>query len=390
MVKGIGQILAELQRFRDAAGKTKESLLANLVMIGEIPAPTFGESERVRFVQDRFSESGLQNSSSDEVGNGFGILPGKDRAKNILVVAHADTVFSEKVDHTITVETERVVGPGVADNSISLAALATLPMILDHLGLELDSNLILMVNSRSLGRGNLEGLRFFLKNNQMPIRAGVCVEGVELGRLTIGSFGMLRGEITCQVSDQYDWTRFGTSGAIVTINEIINRLVEIPLPRRPKTSIVLGSIEGGTSFNTVATRATLRFEIRSESEELLADVRQHLEDAIAEVSSASGADVTLDIFARRKKGGILSSHPLARHSRSIMKELGVEPRLSPSASEISAFVDGDIPAVTLGLTEGGQIRQLKEFIRIDPVFTGIAQLVGVLLAIDGGYCDEHE
>lgn len=386
----MSDILSMLPDFEAAARKFKESLIANLVMIGEIPAPTFGEAERVAYIKDRFSECGLQNCSSDEAGNGIGVLPGKDRESNILLVAHADTVHSEKTDHTITVLPDRVVGPGVADNSVSLAVLAAIPMLLEHLNIKLESSLILMANTRSLGRGNLEGLRFFLKNIDVPVRAGISVEGIELGRLTIGSFGMLRGEIVCQVPEEYDWTRFGTSGAIVTINDVLNRLLEIPLPRRPRTSIVLGSIEGGTSYTEVATRASLKFEIRCESEELLKDIRQSVEDAVNEVSSSSGADVTLDFFARRQKGGIASSHPLARHTREIMKSLKIEPRLSPSASEVSAFVDRHTPAVTLGLTEGGHVRGADEFIRIEPIFTGVAQLLGVLLAIDKGLCDEQQ
>ena len=69
---------------------------------------------------------------------------------------------------------------------------------------------------------------------------------------------MLRGEITCRVPDEYDWSRFGTGGAIFELNEVISRLVEIPLPSRPRSSIVLGSVRAGTSFNRVATNAVLR------------------------------------------------------------------------------------------------------------------------------------
>lgn len=223
----------------------RDIMLANAVMIGEIPAPTFHEDVRVRFMQDRFSECGLQHCSTDEVGNGFGVLPGKTGERRILLVAHADTVFSEKVDHTITMQADRMIGPGVGDNSLGLAALASLPQLLDACGIRLQSDLILMAASRSLGRGNLEGLRFFLQNMKEPIHAAICVEGVQLGRLSYSSIGMLRGEISVRVPEQYDWTRFGAAGAVITLNDIINKINRIRLPKRPKTSIVLGSIEGG-------------------------------------------------------------------------------------------------------------------------------------------------
>ena len=57
--------------------ESKEILLANAVMLGEIPAPTFAEEDRIQFLANRFTEEGLQNISIDEAGNAMGILPGQ-------------------------------------------------------------------------------------------------------------------------------------------------------------------------------------------------------------------------------------------------------------------------------------------------------------------------
>lgn len=379
--------LPELESRMEEIG---EIIIANLIMLGEIPAPTFNEQRRINFLTDRFSEIGLLNSSSDEAGNGVGILEGEKDDQNILIVAHADTPFSENVDHTLSVEQEYIRGPGVADNSLGLATVASLPSIFEHLDIKLRKNLILMGATRSLGRGNLEGLRFFLDNNDLPINAGVSVEGAQLGRLSHVSIGMLRGEITCTIPEEYDWSRFGDASAILTINEVINKINDIPLPKRPRTSIVLGSIEGGTTYNTIATNASLRFEIRSESSDMVEEIGERMEEFVAEVSSKTGDEINLDIFARREPGGIKFSHPLARTSRLILEELGVQPRLSPSTSELAAFIDKYIPAVTLGITRGDNIRELDENILIPPIYKGLAQLIGTILAIDGGYCEQED
>lgn len=357
-------------------------------MLGEIPAPTFKEEERIEFLMNRFKEAELDQTSVDEVGNGIGLIEGEKGEENILVVAHADTVYSEKTDHTLTVQSDTVTGAGVADNSLGLAVLATLPFFLDKFDIKLKQNLFLMGATRSLGRGNLEGLRFFLSNADRPVKVGVGLEGVELGRLSHTSIGMQRGEITCKVPEEYDWSRFGAASAILTLNEVINKINEIRLPQRPRTSIVMGSIEGGTSFNTTALQSTLGFEIRSESAELVSDINRAIHEIVTEVSSKSGDTIELDIFAEREPGGIPFSHPLIRRTRKIMEELKIESRPGPSTSELSAFIDHDIPAITLGLTHGDQIHETNENIEIDPTFKGIAQVIGTLLAIDGGYCEE--
>jgi tripeptide aminopeptidase len=379
-------ILTVLPVIREASQSAREILLANLVMIGEIPSPTFDEFHRVEFIQNRFMESGLHNSSADEMGNALGILPGTRGEQNILVVAHVDTVHASTVDHTITLHPESAIGPGVGDNALGVAVAVTLPMLLELLNIELESNLVLMGASRSLGRGDLEGLRFFLSNSEIPISMGVGIEGFPLGRLSLDSIGMYRGEIVCTVPEEYDWTRFGATGAIVTINEVINHIQEIRLPRRPRSSIVLGSILGGQSYNTIATNAILRFEIRTESEEVGEEIFHEMEAIIAEVSSQTGADISLDVFARRRPGGINYHHPLARAARRIMSALDIQPRKSPSTSELSAFISHQIPAITIGITYGEHLNTPEEEVEIEPIFTGLAQLIGILLAIDRGFC----
>jgi len=385
MKKNLPEILTDVSSIESKVRDLQDTILSNLVMISEIPSATFKEQKRMNFLVNRFAEYELLNCSTDEMSNALGIYPGEVGDHNILVVAHMDSLADEKLDPTIAIQPDIVRGPGVGDNALGLAAMTTLPLILDALDIKLQSNLILMGSARSLGRGNIEGLRFFLENTRVPIEAGVCVEGCKLGRMSISSLGMLRGEITYQIPDEYDWTRFGAGGAIVNINEIITKMLEIPIPKKPMTSISMGSVRSGSSFNKVATKATLRFEVRSESDEMVEKLKQNISFIVAEMASRTGANVNFDILARRKPGGLDFSHPLATSSMEILKKLGVHPRLTPSTSELSAFIDKDIPAVTIGLTSGENMGEPDEFIEIEPIYKGIAQLLGILLAIDGGY-----
>lgn len=381
-------ILARLDDVRLACQVLKETLLANLVMVGEAPAPTFHEEQRARFVRDRFSECGLEDISTDETGNCAAIRPGSPGDRNILLVAHLDTAFAETVDHTITIQADRAVGPGIGDNSLGVATIVTLPTLLDALGIELKSNLVLMGAARSLGRGDLEGLHFFLDHCRIPIRAGIGIEGCQLGRLSYSSIGMVRGEISIDIPEQYDWTRFGAGGAVQLISEVINRIQQIPLPASPRTSIVLGAVHAGTSFNTTPTSANLRFEIRSESGETVDRVRNQVQLITEELTVHSHAQVTLQDIAHRAPGGVPFGHPLVTTTRNIMRSLAIEPRVAPSMSELTCFLRHNIPAITLGLTVGGNLDKTNEYIEINPTFTGLTQLVAVLLAIDEGLCDE--
>ena len=379
-------ILDNVSTFEEVAAEMKETLLANIVMIGEVPAPTFEEAARVDFVRNRFTECGLQNCSTDEKGNGFGVLQGTSgEEETILVVAHADTVFGADASHTVSVQPDHVTGAGLGDNTVGLAALATLPTLLERLDLRLEHDLLLMASSQSLGRGNLQGLRFFLHNNRRPLLGGVCVEGVGLGRLSYKSLGMIRSEATISVPDEYDWTRFGAASAITILNRLINRLLEIPNPAQPRTSINFGAVQGGSSFSTTATNASLRFEVRSESSERAKALWNDIENIVAELASDSGAEITLTIFAQREPGGIPFADPLVRRTRDIMQRLSIEDRAAPSMSELAALIDAGIPSITLGMAHGKRSHKIDEEISIASLFTGMAQLLGTVLAIDRGF-----
>ncbi|MDZ8117675.1 M20/M25/M40 family metallo-hydrolase [Pontiella agarivorans] len=389
-IGSIDEILELLPTLPDKLTGIQETLLANLIMLSEIPSPTFEEEARVKLLLQRMLESELDKISTDEAGNGVGIIPGKDPSRNILLVAHADSVYSEKVDHAISVLAEEIVGPGVADNSLGMAVLATLPNILKMLGIQLNANLVLLSSTKGLGRGNLDGLRFFMDNNKIPFEAGICIEGEKLGRLSYTAEGMFRGYITCRIPEELDWQRAGQNSAIIALNEVINRILEIPIPKRPRTSIVLGAIRGGKSYNVMATHSSLRFEVRSQDAGMVQTIRERIEDIIADASSPNNAEFDFQIVSSREPGGIDISHPLVKNCRLVMEKLGVQPTIRPSMSEVSELIARGLPAVTLGITEASNLHDLNETIRIKPIYTGLAQLLAMLLAIDGGFCNEPE
>ena len=73
----------------------------------------------------------------------------------------------------------------------------------------------------------------------------------------------------------------------------------------------------------------------------------------------------------------------------MLEDQDITPRYEPSSSELAALINDDIPAITIGLTKSGEKEQETEHIEIEPIFKGLAQLVALVMAIDGGYTDEY-
>lgn len=380
----IQDIIASLPSARAKLQEIREIIVANAVMISELPAPTGGERQRIEFITGRFQEFGLQNASIDEFGNAQAILPGRVSAHNILVAAHADTVKDEiGLGCAASVKSDAIEGWGIADNGLGLAALVSLPEILRRLDVQLDSDVILLAQTQSLGRGDLGGIRFFLDHVQLPIRAGICLEGAQLGRLSYSSLGMNRNKIVCEVSaETTQWQDAGSKSALVTMSEILQKLLAIPVPQNPRTTVILGSMRAGTGYNSPPTRAALRFEVRSEQVGMARQIREQIEEIIDEVSAETGTVTSIEVLARRVPGGIPFSHPLVKATREIMRSLSITPTFQPSVGDLAALIFKKIPSVTVGISRGVNIHEPGESVEIEPMFAGLAQLVGLLRFID--------
>ena len=380
LLKGIPEQIESLKSIR-------ESYLTDAVLLGEIPAPTFGEKDRIRLALDRFRENGLKDPTIDESGNASGVLPGAEGNSTILVMAHCDSVFSAETRHVLNVGSDFITGPGIADNAIGLAAVVGLPQLLEHLGIRLKDDLMLLANVQSLGRGNLEGARYFLETQQRPIRAGICVEGATQGRLSYSGVGTFRGEIKLQIPLHYDWNRFGAAGAITHMTRLINQVMEIPIPKEPKTKVTFGGLQCGSTFNTSPRRGSLRFEITSEDDGVLKDMEKQVNELCEQFSMETGTVVCLEVVTKRENCGIPFSHPLVKTTRSIMNEAGITPNVDPSTGDLNALIQAGHPGVTVGLTTAENLRDENETIHLEPLYGGLAQLITLLQAIDMGICE---
>ena len=389
----------------------REEILAHTVMLSQIPAPTGGEEERVRYILDRFVSAGLPEASPDEFGNAVATLPGRTGRRKLMVVAHVDTTAAGTVDHNVTVASDRLIGPGISDNSLGAAVMSFLPNCLQHLGIELDSDVRLVGSVNSLDRANHEGLKQHLDNMAAPglshhgdrplveadptdanlaperIEAGICVESIVQGRLNYFSIGTIRGDIVCNVSPTAHSRSYGSESAVVVLNQIINRMLAIEVPQRPFTKVSINRVRAGRYYDVEPDQAELSFEVNSHSDTMIERIEREIADIVAENAARNAVESHLDVFFRRRAGGLVYSHPLVRGAHEAMKALGVEADQGHSPSELSEFISRGIPALTIGVSTGEKHRSKPDHVMIEPILRGVAQLIGVLLVADAGVGD---
>ncbi|MBL0714622.1 MAG: M20/M25/M40 family metallo-hydrolase [Desulfosarcina sp.] len=367
----------------------KETIIANIVFLGQIPAPTFHEKRlSIKFL-DRLVESEVDECTTDGYQNPIGIIRGRDSSRDpIIVVAHLDTSFGKDVDHNFTITENMIQGPGVLDNSVGVGMIASLPMIFKYLDLRFTSDIILAGVIQSLGKGNLRGIRHLVKTWPSKIRAAVCIEGVELGRLNYYSDGMIRCEITCNIHTQKGVEYRFKPNAILVLHEVINQILKIRLPQKPRSRVIIGKIKGGHKHGVIAYDATLGLEIQSDADRMVKSLFNDIKDIVTGISHEFGVEIKLNTISNISAARLKYNHPLVKAAGEVMRRLDLPIVGDPSESELSIFLSKKIAAVTLGLTQGDNYHQPNSRMEIEPMFKGIAQVIGTIQAIDSGVCDE--
>ena len=344
------------------------------VQIQQIPAPTFAEAQRAQFVKSSFEAEGSSDISIDAVGNVYARLPGDGDAKPLIVSAHLDTVFPIETDLTVSFKRDRVIGPGIGDNSLGVASLLGLVKLLRERGESLPGDLWLVANVCEEGLGDLRGMRAVVDRFGGDVSAFLVIEGLSLGYIQNRGLGVQRYRITAKTAGGHSWSDYGRPSAIHELSALVTKLTAIPLTDKPRTTMNVGRMGGGTSINAIAADAWLELDLRSESPQVLAELIQTVEQLV-ETAGRPEVRVEAEVIGQRPAGELPASHRLVRLAEECLKEQGVEPKLMVGSTDANVPLSLGFPAVVLGVTNGAGAHTTGEFINTEPVGRGMQQLV---------------
>ena len=390
----MNDFLKKLPGLVDEIRSLKDIIITNIVLIGQTPAPTFKEKRRAKVFMDRLAEFQVDECTTDGYRNPIGIIRGKSSGTKppIFVVAHLDTFYQfydKDLVFNYTIKEDAITGPGILDNSVGVGVMASLPVIMKELNLQFESDIVLAGTIQSIGKGNLRGVRHLLKTWPTPIRGGVCIEGIELGRLNYYSDGMIRAEIECSISKEKGIFHKFTPNAILILNEVINEILNLRLSQRPRSRIVIGKMSGGANHGKIAYDGTLGFEIRSDSYKMVKKIYSDIKDIVEGIGHENEVDLNLKTISNLRSARLKYNHPLVKSAAAVLETLGIKPISKSTESALSIFLSHKIPTLTLGVTHGVNYYMDNATMEIEPMFSGIAQIIGVLKAIDSGVCDEQ-
>jgi tripeptide aminopeptidase len=379
-------ILASPERIeavRAAAAAVTPDVLELTALIAAVPSPTGEESAKSLLVERLFATAGLA-TERDDIGDVVSVIPGGQPSRagtpRLVVAAHIDTVFPIGTPLEVKRSADRLSGPGVGDNSVAVAAAIKLAELFRIAGEAPAVDVLLTGNVGEEGLGNLRGIREVLASRS-DIGAVVALEGHNLGRVTHVAVGSRRFRIAVKGPGGHSWGDFGRPNAIHGLSKLIAELDAIPLPRSPKTTLNVGMISGGVSVNTIAPDASCLLDLRSIDESALRRLSDRVTRLVDRSNRGDGVVYTAESIGERPAGVVASGSPIVQIAASTLAALGLEPSFDASSTDANVPIAAGIPAVCIGLTTGGNVHRVDEFIDVEPVSKGVTQLALLTLAL---------
>jgi len=352
-----------------------ETVLEWICVIQQIPAPTFSEKQRAVFMQSEFSRLGMHDVHFDSAGNVLARWPGGS-APPLVVSAHLDTVHCDLKEIPLERTDQRLTGPAVADNSTGLAGLLFLARHLCEVKPSYPGDIWLAANVCEEGLGNLAGMQAVVDTFGAEPRAYVILEGLGLGQICHRGLGVNRLKVTVETSGGHSWVDYGKPSAIHILADIISQLTHLSLPRKPRASLNVGIIQGGTTVNTIAPSAYLLLDLRAEDHNTLLRITDKAR-SIVHSYARNGVTVALEQIGSRPAGEIPPDHPLVQLAMQVLHSLNLSSSLEIGSTDANIPLNCGYPAVCIGLTRGNHPHTQREYIEIAPLQTGLAQILAL-------------
>ncbi|MFP3855116.1 MAG: M20/M25/M40 family metallo-hydrolase [Anaerolineales bacterium] len=352
-----------------------ERLIRNTNAIQRIPAPTFNEDQRAEHMHNSFKAVGVEVVEMDPAGNVYARL-GNGSGKPLVISAHLDNVFSGDTIKPATRRDNRLYGPGVGDNAVALAGL--LEIAHDYLSNDSQHPIWLVANVGEEGLGNLLGMQHIIERFGDGALAYIVIEGMALGHIYHQGLPVRRFRIHASTEGGHAWIHAGRPSAIHELIEFGRALLHLRRPRTKTLSVNLGLIEGGTSVNSIASHASMDLDLRSTDASALENWINKMERLLRQAQTDQ-IQLRVEAIGHRPAGRIEQNHPLVQLAVDSLTEAGVPlAGLEAGSTDASLPLSFGLPAICIGLTNGGDAHSQNEFIELEPLAAGYQALTGLI------------
>ena len=159
------------------------------------------------------------------------------------------------------------------------------------------------------------------------------------------------------------------------------QLTQLDVPKQPRSSFNIGVIQGGSSVNTIAERASLLLDLRSAAPNGLGALIEQVEQIVANARAAeTGVIFAIETVGDRPAGGIALEHALTQLANAAYSAEGLDTIYEIASTDANIPLSRGIPAVCVGVCDGGNAHRLDEYIEPTRLLNGMRALLWLALA----------
>ena len=364
-----------------------------------VPAPPFGERPRAEWLVERFRQLGLTDPRIDGAGNAIALLRGSTESRRrVLLSAHIDTVFPADTPIAPVLQGSRLTAPGACDNGAGVAALLALAGAMRHAQLTAACDVVFIGNVGEEGEGDLRGMRFLYGESgeagRLPletIAAHLVLDGAGHEAAVTHALGSQRFLVAVTGPGGHSWTDAGRPNPIVVLSRAIARYADVVLPDAPRTTMNVGTIEGGTAVNAIPERAAARFDLRSTEPEQLIRLEVELHRAVEDAVMAANREgrlpavrFSIEKIGDRPAGRLPEGSSLLELLRGVDRHLAIRTERRIASTDANIPLSLGVPALSMGAGgEGGGIHTRGEWYDAHGREMGLRRILLLLLAAAG-------
>lgn len=369
--------------FEEYIQENADLLLQTLRDLCAIPAPSHCEQQRAQYCKEWLDKYGVPGAYIDTAYNV--VVPWDCENSNEITafVAHTDTVFPDTTPLPYAEDEEKIFCPGVGDDTASVVILLLAIKYCVEQNVRAPRGFLFVLNACEEGLGNLKGTRQIFKDYADRITAFISFDST-LGRISDHCPGSHRYEVTVTTEGGHSFKKFGNANAIVELSKIIGAIDRLELPKKAgeRTTYNIGTINGGTSVNTIAQNATMLCEYRSTDWECLTYMEQKFRQIF---DSAVSSKVNVQV----EKVG---DRPCNRTEKQVIEAF--KARFVPALEQIvgkitygSASTDCNIPlsmgipALCVGVYRGGGAHTREEWVDKTSLPQGLCVALTTILSL---------
>lgn len=367
----------------DYIDKNHEGILREWSDITEINAPSRQEKERAAYIEALLKKYSVQDVHYDGAGNLIAVRKGTGAGPVVVFDAHLDTVFQPGLKIKATIRDGRIYAPGVGDDTRNIEALLATMRALDSAQVKTKGDLVFVFTTDE--ESGLTGAKHFAKENKGKVNYYIALDGGYEG-FTYAGIGINWYRHHFIGPGGHTRSRTPPYSATLPLARAIERIYQLKVPTNPSSNLNIGMLGGSEVVNAKAADAWFTVDLRSTSNEVIADLDKQIAAILKEEADRAGMTVKTDMISSSPAAVLPGNREsdLVKIAEAVHRAMGFDPPIGNAGSNNSsaALLEG-IPSISTGAGPCSNSHALTENCEIEPLYKGIKKILLLGLALAG-------